>query len=86
MKKLAAALGGKTAQMMKPAEAERISGYRIGGVSPFGQTRRLRTAFDADALGEPYVFVNGGQRGLQARLDPRDAARLLEAVVAPLTA
>ena len=86
MKKLAAALGGKSAEMMKPAEAERISGYKIGGVSPFGQTRRLRTAFDADALEEPYVFVTGGQRGLQARLDPRDVAKLLEAIVAPLTA
>ncbi len=86
MKKLAAALGGKSAEMMKPAEAERISGYKIGGVSPFGQTRRLRTAIDAEALAEPYVFVNGGQRGLQARLDPRDVAKLLDAIVAPLTA
>ena len=86
MKKLAAALGGKAAEMMKPAEAERVSGYKIGGVSPFGQTRRLRTAFDADALAEPYVFVNGGQRGLQARLSPHDVARLLDAVVAPITA
>jgi Cys-tRNA(Pro)/Cys-tRNA(Cys) deacylase len=86
MKKLAAALGGKSAEMMKPAEAERISGYKIGGVSPFGQTRRLKTALDADALSEPYVFVNGGQRGLQARLSPQDVARLLEAIVAPITA
>ncbi len=86
MKKLAAALGGKSAEMMKPAEAERTSGYKIGGVSPFGQTRRLKTAIDADALAEPYVFINGGQRGLQVRLDPRDAAKLLDAIVAPLTA
>ena len=43
MKKLAAALGGKSAEMMKPAEAERTSGYKIGGVSPFGQTRRLES-------------------------------------------
>src|SRR5580692_7545594 len=42
MKKLASAMGGKSAEMMKPAEAERVSGYKIGGVSPFGQTRRLR--------------------------------------------
>jgi Cys-tRNA(Pro)/Cys-tRNA(Cys) deacylase len=72
--------------MMKPAEAERISGYKIGGVSPFGQNRRLRTAFDAEALAEPYVFVNGGQRGLQTRLSPQDVVRLLDAVVAPITA
>ena len=86
MKKLAAAFGGKSAQMMKPAEAERASGYKIGGVSPFGQARRLRTAIEAQALAEPYVFVNGGQRGLQARLDPRDAVKLLDAIVAPLVA
>jgi len=86
MKKLAVALGGKAAEMMKPAEAERVSGYKIGGVSPFGQTRRLKTAIDADALAEPYVFINGGQRGLQVRLDPRAAAKLLDAIVAPLTA
>jgi Cys-tRNA(Pro)/Cys-tRNA(Cys) deacylase len=44
MKKLAAAFGGKSAQMMKPGEAERLSGYKVGGISPFGQTRKLRTA------------------------------------------
>ena len=86
MKKLAAALGGKSAEMMKPAEAERVSGYKIGGVSPFGQNRKLRTAIDAEALVETYVFINGGQRGLQARLDPRDLAKLLDAVVAPIAA
>ena len=64
MKKLAAAFGGKSAEMMKPAEAERIAGYKIGGVSPFGQTRRLRTAFD----------VRGARRAL--RLRQRRPARL----------
>ncbi len=86
MKKLAAACGGKSAQMMKPAEAEKVSGYKIGGVSPFGQTRRLTTAIEEQALAEAYVFVNGGQRGLQVRLAPGDAAALLTAVVAPLVA
>ncbi|MGD0643226.1 MAG: Cys-tRNA(Pro) deacylase [Roseiarcus sp.] len=86
MKKLAAACGGKSAQMMRPAEAERVSGYKIGGVSPFGQTRRLRTVIERQALAEPYVFVNGGQRGLQLRLAPGDAAALLQAVIAPLVA
>lgn len=85
MKKLAAALGGKSAQMMKPADAERISGYKVGGISPFGQTRRLATAIEEQSLGHELVFINGGQRGLQVRLSPRDAAELLNAVVAPLT-
>ncbi len=46
MKKLAAAFGGKSAQMMKPADAERASGYKVGGISPFGQMRKVRTAIE----------------------------------------
>ena len=86
MKKLAAALGGKAAQMMKPADAERLTGYKVGGVSPFGQMRRVPTVIDAAALDEPYVFINGGQRGLQVRIDPQAAAVILDARVAPISA
>jgi ybaK/ebsC protein len=86
MKKLAAALGGKSAEMMKPADAERITGYKVGGVSPFGQKRRVRTVLDAAATVKPAVFVNGGQRGLQARLAPADLVRVLDAVVAEVAA
>jgi Cys-tRNA(Pro)/Cys-tRNA(Cys) deacylase len=86
MKKLAAAFGGKSAQMMKPAEAERISGYKVGGISPFGQMRVLPTALEEQALAQDLVYVNGGQRGLQVRLNPRDAATVLKAIVAPLVA
>ena len=71
MKKLAAAFNGKAAQMMRPADAERTSGYLIGGISPFGQKRQVATVIEVDALAHPFVFVNGGQRGLQVRLDPR---------------
>ena len=85
MKKLAAALGGKTAEMMKPADAERITGYRVGGVSPFGQKRRSPTVIDADAAALPGAFVNAGQRGLQARLTPADLVHVLGAVVAAVT-
>lgn len=86
MKKLAAALGGKSAAMMKPADAERLTGYHVGGISPFGQKKRVPTAIEAAALSEPYVFINGGQRGLQIRLDPNDARRALDAVAASVTA
>jgi Cys-tRNA(Pro)/Cys-tRNA(Cys) deacylase len=86
MKKLAAALGGRSAEMAPVPEAERITGYRVGGVSPFGQKKRLRTVLDADALQRALVYVNAGQRGLQARLAPADLARLLEAVIAPIAA
>lgn len=86
MKKLASAFGGKSAQMMKPAEAERITGYRVGGISPFGQKRRFPTAIEAIAMELPEVFMNGGQRGLQVRMKPADAAKALEARVVSLVA
>jgi len=82
LKKLAAALGGKAAQMMKPADAERLTGYHVGGISPFGQKRRVPTVLEQSALGHAQVFMNGGQRGLQVKLDPRKAAEGLEAKVA----
>ncbi|WP_448952366.1 Cys-tRNA(Pro) deacylase [Labrys neptuniae] len=86
MKKLAAAFGGKSAQMMKPANAERSSGYKVGGISPFGQMRKVRTAIEETALAADYVYVNGGQRGLQIRLVPGDAKAALEATAAALVA
>ncbi|WP_395018406.1 Cys-tRNA(Pro) deacylase [Dongia sp.] len=86
MKKLAAAFGGKTAQMMKPADAERISGYKVGGISAFGQMKPPRVAIEAEAMAHDLVYMNGGQRGLQVRMKPGDAATALNAIVAPLVA
>ncbi|GAA0736415.1 Cys-tRNA(Pro) deacylase [Sphingomonas sp. ABOLD] len=86
MKKLAAAVGGKSAEMMKPADAERLSGYKVGGISPFGQMKALPAVIEETAISEPYVFINGGQRGLQVRLAPQDAANLLRATVTGIIA
>ena len=86
MKKLAAAFGGKSAQMMKPADAERVTGYKVGGISPFGQKRRAPTAIEASALAHDLVFINAGQRGLQVRLAPQAARDILQAISAPLVA
>lgn len=86
MKKLAAAFGGKSAQMMKPADAERLTGYHVGGISPFGQKRKVPTAIEEAALVEDSVFINGGQRGLQVNLKPADALKVLEAKAAALVA
>jgi Cys-tRNA(Pro)/Cys-tRNA(Cys) deacylase len=85
MKKLAAAFGGKTANMMRPADAERLTGYHVGGISPFAQKKRVPVAIDQAALTEISVYLNGGQRGLQIELDPNDAVRALDAMVQPLT-
>ncbi|AHE53461.1 Cys-tRNA(Pro) deacylase [Sphingomonas sanxanigenens] len=84
MKKLAAAFGGKHAEMMKVPQAERISGYKVGGISPFGQMRKVPTAIEAEALAHALVYINGGQRGLQVRLAPADAARATDAIEAAL--
>ena len=86
MKKVAAAFGGKSAAMLPVPEAERITGYKVGGVSPFGQRRRLPTRVDTAALDEAYVYVNGGQRGLQIRLAPADLLAATRAEAAPITA
>lgn len=86
MKRLAAAVGGKAAQMMKPAEAERISGYKVGGISPFGQRRQLPTVIEAEAMAHDQVYINGGQRGLQVRMKPQDALSVLGATAAPVVA
>ena len=85
MKRLAAVFGGKSAQMMRPADAERITGFKVGGVSPFGQKRRAPTVVDEAALAHAKVFVNAGQRGLQAELAPADLVAALDAKVAAIT-
>jgi Cys-tRNA(Pro)/Cys-tRNA(Cys) deacylase len=86
MKRLAAAFGGKAAKMMRPTDAERLTGYRVGGISPFGQKKKVPTAIEETALSQAKVFLNGGQRGLQIELDPNDACKALGAIARPLTA
>ena len=86
MKKLAAAFGGKSAAMMKVPDAERLTGFVVGGISPFGQKRAVPTAMEEMALLEKRVYINGGQRGLQVRLDPTEALRVLGAQAVDLIA
>ncbi len=84
MKKLAAAFGGKSAHMMKPVDAERLTGYKVGGISPFGQKKAVPTAVEELATLEDEVFLNGGQRGLQVRMKPDDVLTALGAKAADL--
>ena len=85
MKRLAAAFGGKAARMMRPADAERITGYHVGGISPFGQKKRVPVALEQSALSEATVYLNGGQRGLQIEIAPAAARAALDARVSALT-
>ena len=77
MKKLAAAFGDKSAHMMKPADAERMTGYKVGGISPFGQKKQVPTVVEEMATLEDEIFLNGGQRGLQIRMKPDDLVSAL---------
>ena len=86
MKKLAAALDGKAAKMMPPSDVERITGYHVGGISPFGQRKKVPVAIDQAALTHTTVFVNGGQRGLQIELSPHDAVKAAGAIARALVA
>ena len=79
LKKLAAFCGGKHAQLMDSAEAERRSGYKVGGISPFGQQRSARVLFASSAQQHPRIHINAGQRGLLLDIAPEDALRVLQA-------
>jgi Cys-tRNA(Pro)/Cys-tRNA(Cys) deacylase len=84
MRELAAALGGKRAEMCPIDVAQRITGYVVGGISPFGQKKQLRTAIDETCILFDTIFVSGGRRGLDLEVAPDDLVRLLDAVVAPI--
>jgi Cys-tRNA(Pro)/Cys-tRNA(Cys) deacylase len=84
LKALAAAVGGKKATMAAPSDAERATGYVVGGISPLGQRRRLPTVIDASASGFETVLVSAGRRGVDVELAPDDLRRLTSARSAPI--
>lgn len=86
LKKLAAAAKAKDAALLPPADAERITGYHIGGISPIGQKKRASYFIEAAARAHPTVIVNGGRRGLQIEIAPGDLVRLLGATAADICA
>ena len=86
MKEVAAGFGGKAAAMMPVPDAERLTGYKVGGVSPFGQRKVVPTVMDETAILFDRILINGGQRGLLLGLTPDEAARAAGAMMADLTA
>ena len=84
LKALAAAVAGKKAAMAEPADAERATGYVVGGISPLGQRSRLPVVVDESALARDAVYVSAGRRGLQVRLAPADLVRVSGARTARL--
>lgn len=86
LKAAAKALGWKRAEMAEPARAQRATGYVVGGISPLGTLHALPTLIDASVADLPTVTVSAGQRGLSARLSPRDLAELTGAQFAAISA
>jgi len=84
LKALAKSLGTRRAQMADPADAQRATGYLVGGISPLGQRRPLPTALDESAIDQPAIYVSAGRRGLDMSLSPRDLQQLTGATVAPI--
>jgi len=81
LKELAAAVGGKRAEMCDPVVAQRITGYVVGGISPFGQKKRLRTVIDESCELWDTVFVSGGKRGMDLELAPSVLVEHLGAII-----
>ncbi len=84
LKAAANALGGRKAAIAPPAEAERATGYVLGGISPLGTRRPLATVIDELATGWPTVHVSAGRRGLEIELAAADLVRLTDAALAPI--
>lgn len=84
LRKVARALGARAAVMAPAPDAQRMTGYVVGGISPFGQKRRLATVVDETVRNHDTVFVSAGRRGWDVELAPDALVAVTAAVVADI--
>lgn len=84
LKAMAIAIGAKKVDMIGARDAERITGYVVGGISPFGQKKLIPTVVDVSAFAHDTIFVSGGKRGLDIEISPRALLDVLTAISAPI--
>jgi Cys-tRNA(Pro)/Cys-tRNA(Cys) deacylase len=84
MKHIAKSVGAKKAVMAAKADVERSTGYVLGGVSPLGQKKQLKTVIDKSAKNHSTIYVSAGRRGLEIELDPNDLGKLVNGIFAEI--
>ena len=84
LKKLASSSGCKRTAMVDINTAERLTGYLVGGISPFGTRQRLETVMESSILDNPKILINAGQRGMMLKMDPEDIVKVIGCKVASI--
>ncbi len=85
MKKIAKACGAKRAELADTSTAQRLTGYMVGGISPFGTQKRIEAVMDQSLLEYDQVMINAGQRGIMVKLSPEGIIECLGAATADLS-
>lgn len=84
LKKLASSVGIKRTTMVDIKTAERLTGYLVGGISPFGTQQRLGTVMESSILNNDEILINAGQRGMMLKMAPGDIVKALDSRVASI--
>ena len=84
MKLIAKVVGSKKAIMADKSDVERTTGYVLGGISPLGQKKRLKTIIDSSVQKHSTIYVSAGRRGLEIELNPKDLIKLTDGMLAEI--